>query len=342
MKPLGIAVIGTGMVANVHVAALKEIAQADIRGVWSRNSDHRVAFASKHSILEFASYEAVLADASVEAVINCLPPGYHTEYGLKAAAAGKHMLVEKPIDVSLEAAKRLIEAYRAQKLTLAVVFQNRFTKAAQKVKAAVDSGLLGRLIQGDAYVKWYRAPSYYQANSWKGTLKIEGGGALMTQAIHTIDLLQWIMGPVHSIAGRVRTAVHTIESEDLAVAAVEWKNGAIGVIEGGTALWPGVKEKIEIHGEKGSITLEGGNITAWKVEGQVEADHVDAVKVSFGETNSPAISFVNHQAQIEDFIRAVREGVEPAVTGEEGLKALAIVLGVYQSAKQDTTVFPVV
>jgi predicted dehydrogenase len=252
------------------------------------------------------------------------------------------MLVEKPIDVSLEAAKTLIEAYRNQKLTLAVVFQNRFTKAAQKVKAAVDSGQLGRLIQGDAYVKWYRAPSYYQANSWKGTLNIEGGGALMTQAIHTVDLLQWIMGPVHSIAGRVRTAVHNIESEDLAVAVVEWKNGAIGVIEGGTALWPGVKEKIEIHGEKGSITLEGGNITAWKVEGQIEADHVDAVKVSFGETNSPAISFVNHQAQIEDFIRAVREGAEAAVTGEEGLKALSIVLGVYQSARQDTAVFPVI
>ena len=334
MKPVGIAIIGSGMVANVHAAALQEIDTADVRGVWGRNLTVAADFAAKYGMASYATYEAVLADPSVEAVINCLPPGYHSDFGIKAAAAGKHLFVEKPIDISIAKATQLIKAYREKGLVLSVVFQNRFTPAAQKIKTALDKGVLGRLIQGDAYVKWYRSPEYYQANAWRGTRDIEGGGALINQAIHTIDLLQWFMGPVKSIFGHVRTSVHSIETEDLGVSVLEWKNGAVGVIEGSTALWPGVKEKIEIHGEKGFITLEGGNITAWKVQGCEESDYVEPVKITYGETNSPAISHSNHKAQIIDFISAIRGNREALVTGEEGTKALAIVLGIYASSRQ--------
>ena len=334
MKKVGIAIIGSGMVAHVHAAALQEIETADVRGVWGRNQAVAGEFAAKYGIPSYPSYEAVLADPTVEAIINCLPPGVHADFGVRAATAGKHLFVEKPIDVSLDKAGQLVRAFRDHDRILSVVFQNRFTPAARKVKAALDSGLLGRIIQGDAYVKWYRPPEYYRANAWRGTQAIEGGGALINQAIHTIDLLQWFMGPVKSIFGHVKTAVHSIETEDLGVAVLEWANGAVGVIEGSTALWPGVKEKIEIHGEKGFITLEGGNITAWKVMGCEEADYVDPVKVSYGATNSPAISHVNHQAQIEDFIAAIRENRDPLVTGEEGTKALAIVLGIYESSRR--------
>ena len=338
MKRLGIAILGSGMVANVHAAALQEIAGADVRGVWGRNRPAAAAFAAKYQMATYSEFADVLADPTVDAVINCLPPGYHAEYGVQVAAAGKHLFVEKPIDISLERAERLVSAFRQRGLTLSVVFQNRFSPAAQKVKAALDAGLLGRLIQGDAYVKWYRSPEYYKANDWRGTHAIEGGGALINQAIHTIDLLQWFMGPVKSVSGHIRTAVHAIETEDLAVAVLEWQNGAVGVIEGATALWPGVKERLEIHGEKGFLTLEGGNITAWKVQGCEENDYLTPQKVSYGETNSPAISYVNHKAQIEDFLAAIGEQRDALVSGEEGTKALAIVLAIYASSRQGKAV----
>jgi predicted dehydrogenase len=334
MKRVGIAIIGNGMVANVHAAALQEVGGADVRGVWGRNQASAAEFAAKYGMSAYPTYEAVLADPGVEAVINCLPPGYHADFGVRAAAAGKHLFVEKPIDVSLEKAAELIKAYRQRGLTLSVVFQNRFTPAAQKIKAALDAGLLGKIIQGDAYVKWYRSPEYYKANAWRGTHAIEGGGALINQSIHTIDLLQWFMGPVKTIVGHVRTSVHSIETEDLGVAVLEWQSGAVGVIEGSTALWPGVREKIEIHGEKGFIALEGGNITSWKVQGCEESDYVDQANVSYGMTNSPAISHVNHKAQLEDFIAAIKENRDALVTGEEGTKALEIVLGIYASSRQ--------
>ena len=335
MKKLGIAIIGSGMVAQVHAAALREIEIVGVRGIWGRNLSTANDLATKYGMTFYPTFESVLADPGIEAVIICLPPGYHAEFGVKAAAAGKHLLVEKPIETNLDKATQLIRAYQNKGLTLSVVFQNRFTPAAQKVKTALDAGLLGRLIQGDAYIKWYRSAEYYKANSWRGTTAIEGGGALINQAIHTIDLLQWFMGPVKSIFGRVQTAVHTIETEDTGLAVLEWQNGALGVIEGSTALWPGVKEKIEIHGEKGFIALEGGNITAWKVQGCEETDYVKPVKISYGQTNSPAISHVNHKAQLIDFISAIRENRDPQVTGEQGAKALAIVLAIYESSRQN-------
>lgn len=338
MEKFGIAIIGSGMVAQVHAAALQEIDSVGLRGIWGRNRATAGELAEKYGLKPYPDYEAVLADPQIDAVIICLPPGYHAEFGLKAAAAGKHLLVEKPVDISLQQARLLAGAYRQRNLTLSVVFQNRFTPAAQSVKAALTEGRLGRLIQGDAYVKWYRSPEYYRANAWRGTQAIEGGGVLINQAIHTIDLLQWFMGPAKSVVGRVRAAIHDIETEDTGLALIEWQNGALGVIEGSTAFWPGVKEKIEIHGEKGYIALEGGNITAWKVQGCDEADYVDAVRVSYGQTNSPAITPVNHQAQLRDFIAAIREKRDACVTGEEGAKALAIVLAIYESSRRGRAV----
>jgi predicted dehydrogenase len=186
---------------------------------------------------------------------------------------------------------------------------------------------------GDAYIKWYRSAEYYQANAWRGTLAIEGGGALINQAIHTIDLLQWLMGGVKSVAGMVRTTTHSIEGEDLGVAMVEFANGALGVIEGSTAILPSYKERIELHGQKGTIILEGGNIREWKVEGMDEAYYVQPEKVSYGVTNSPAISYVNHKAQFEEIFAAIGQDREPQVNGEEGLKALEIILAIYNSSK---------
>ena len=332
MPPVRIAIAGCGMVAGVHVAALTEIPDARILGAWSRSAERTQRFSEQHRIRGYQSYEELLGDPEIDAVIICLPAGHHAEYGVRAAAAGKHVIVEKPIDVSIAKAEVLIGACRTHGRRVSVIFQNRFTPAARRVREALDRGMLGRLILGDAYVKWYRSPEYYTSNAWRGTKAIDGGGVLMTQAIHTIDLLQWMMGGITRVCGLVRTSTHAIESEDLAVAAVEFANGAIGVIEGSTAIVPGVKERVEIHGQKGSLILEGGNITAWKVEGCNEADYVDAQRVSYGSTSSPAISHVNHRAQLEEIVASIRQNTDSSVSGEEGLKALRIVLGIYESS----------
>jgi UDP-N-acetyl-2-amino-2-deoxyglucuronate dehydrogenase len=331
MKPVGFAVAGAGMVAGVHIAALRAIPGADVVGAWSRSEAHTRSFAGEHGVKGYRSYEELLLDTAVQAVAICLPGAYHAEYGIKAADAGKHVIVEKPIDITLSRARDLIQGCRAKRVKLSVIFQNRFTPAAQRVRNALGQGLLGELILGDAYVKWYRTPQYYTGNAWRGKKAVEGGGALINQAIHTIDLLQWLMGGIRSLTGFVRTSTHAIESEDLGVAAVEYLNGALGVIEGSTAIQPGFKERIEIHGRKGSVTLEGGNIREWKVDGCNEADYVDARTITYGATNSPAISPVNHQAQYEEIVRAILEDRDPPIPGEEGIKALEIVLGVYES-----------
>jgi predicted dehydrogenase len=322
------------MIAGVHLAALKEIPDARIVGAWSTPPEEARRFSELHQIRGYQSFDEMLADPEVHAVILCIPSGYHAEYGMKAASAGKHVIVEKPIDVTLGKARALIETCRKNNRRLSGIFQHRFTPAARKLRKALDEGFLGRLILGDAYVKWYRSPAYYASNTWRGTKAIDGGGALMMQAIHIIDLLQWLMGGVKRVCGLVRTSTHAIESEDLGVAVVEFVNGAVGVIEGSTAIQPGFKERIEIHGHKGSVILEGGNITAWKVEGCNEADYVDEQKVSYGSTSSPAISHVNHKAQLEEIIASIQKNTDSSVHGEEGLKSLQIILGIYESSEK--------
>lgn len=333
MNQIGVALVGCGMVADTHLMALREIPMAKICGVWNRTPETMIEFAKKYSINIYQSYQELLADPQVNTVIIALPPALHVDYGLRAVSAGKNVILEKPIDIDPEKARRLITECRRSNLKLAVIFQNRYTAAAQKVKEALDQGVLGRIILADAYVKWYRSPEYYQSSAWRGTWEVEGGGALITQAIHTIDLIQWFMGGAASVYGRIKTAFHKINTEDLGVAIVEYKNGALGVIEGSTAVAPGFKERIELHGEKGTIVLEGGNIKEWKVEGDQESRYVATEKVSYGDSNSPAISYVNHQAQLAETFQAFLRNEEPLVNGEEGLKSLEIVKAIYASSK---------
>ena len=334
MKQLNMAIIGSGMIANTHVLALREIAAANICGVWSRNGVAMKEFAQKYHLNTYPSYQAVLADPQVDTVLVTLPPGTHVEYGLQAVAAGKNIILEKPMDIEVERCQSLIKACREQDRKLAVIFQNRYTPSARKIKAALEAGLLGRIFLADAYIKWFRSDEYYASSAWRGTWEMEGGGALINQAIHTIDLLQWFMGGAVSVNGLIKTVMHDIETEDLGLALVEYANGAVGVIEGSTAVVPGFKERIEIHGEHGSIILEGGNIREWKVTGCQESDYVVPEKVVYGDTNSPAISYVNHRAQLEEIVQAFLEGKEPLVNGEEGLKSLQIVCGIYKSAAE--------
>jgi len=212
-----------------------------------------------------------------------------------------------------------------------VIFQSRFLPAVQKIKRAIDEGRLGRLMIGDAYVKWYRAPEYY-ADSWHGTAAMDGGGALINQAIHTVDLLRWMMGPVDAaFAMKAALRYPHIEGEDTLVASLRFKNGALGVIEAATSAKPGFKRRLEISGERGTVILDGDTIGCWAIDGEGE-EAGGGEQITDGSANPAAISNEGHRRQIEDMMRAVIEDREPMIDGREGRKSLEVVIALYESA----------
>jgi UDP-N-acetyl-2-amino-2-deoxyglucuronate dehydrogenase len=222
---------------------------------------------------------------------------------------------------------------------LGVVFQSRFLPAVQLLKRELEHGRLGRIFMADAYVKWYREPSYYGAARWRGTLALDGGGALINQSIHTVDLLQHLAGPAASVFGQTGRMLHEgIEGEDTAVAVVRFASGAFGVIQGSTALYPGFSRRVEIHGEEGSVILEGNDIREWRLRDQAAAEdelgHMAAGQDPGGASDPTRLDVAGHRSQVEDFVEAVRDDRPPAVDGAEGLKALAIVLAIYRSSRE--------
>ena len=343
-KKMGFGIVGCGMVSPVHADSLMEIEDASLIAVCDVVEERSKAFAEKYGCQSYADLRDMLARDDIEVVAVCVPPGFHCDVAIECARAGKHVIVEKPIEVNLDKADRIIEACEEAGVKLAVIFQNRFKKGAQALRKAVERGVLGRLYLGDAYVKWFRPESYYESTSWRGTWDIEGGGALINQSIHTIDLLQWMMGPVESVFAYVTTARHDIEVEDLAVAMVKFENGAVGLIEGSTALYPGVPTRLELHGERGSVVLESGAVKSWDIEDARPEDMPGDTteETGTGSRDPMAFPITCHKAQIQDMIEAIREGREPLVNGREGRKALEIIRGIYRSAKSGQVVtFPV-
>lgn len=336
---LGIAIIGTGGIASTHVQALKEINEAKICGVWSRNPAAVHNFAIQHKVHAYESLAELMQDKTVQVAVLCLPPGLNVDYGLKLAEAGKHLIVEKPIDIDAAKARKLIETYRAKGLTLSVIFQNRFTPAMLKAKQAIEKGLLGKIYLVDGYAKLYRSAAYYDSAAWRGTKALEGGGAFINQGIHTIDMLQWLMGGVKSVDGIVKTVRHNIEVEDMGTVLVEYNNGALGVLEVSTAIEPGYMERMEIHGEKGTIIMDKGNILEWKVQGCKEDDYLAKDYAATSVANSPAVSYINHKHQLREILSSIIKGHDPLVTGEEGVKALDIVLAIYESSAKRQRIY---
>jgi predicted dehydrogenase len=300
----------------------------------------------------YESYEALLGDGDVDVVCVCTPSGMHADNAVAALDAGKHVIVEKPMDVSLEACDRLIAAEDASGKKLAIISQHRFDAATLLVKEAIDSGKLGQIVLADATVKWWRTQEYYDSGDWRGTWKWDGGGALMNQGVHTVDLLQWLAGGVRSLYAQTRTAAHErIEVEDVAVAALTFANGAVGTITATTAAYKGFPVRIDIYGTDGTAILEGDRLKALTLksgeEYQSEEAAAHALSVAQGGTASVKDEAVQrsaaaaqgavwgdaHRAQIEDFIRAVRTNTKPLIDGRAGRKPLEIILGVYQSQR---------
>lgn len=331
---LGFGIIGTGSVAAQHAKAIGQLADCRLVAVASSSAARAATAENKFGVPAYSGYEELLAREDIQVVCICTESGRHLEPTLAAAEAGKHVLCEKPLEVTLERADRMIRACREAGVKLGCIFQNRFSDDYLKLKAAVRADRLGSLILGNAYIKWYRDEAYYASSNWRGTLRGDGGGALINQGIHTIDLLLDIMGAVKSVYARVKTVVHDIEGEDLGVAMLNFRSGAMGTIEGSTATYPGYPERLEIFGDRGSVILEGGKIVAWNIMGSEEDTRADSSAGPSGAVDPTAIGCEGHRRQIADMGDAIRKDREPLVTGEEGRKALALIRSIYRSSEE--------
>jgi predicted dehydrogenase len=281
----------------------------------------------------------------VDVVTVCTPSGAHEESAIKAAEAGKHVIVEKPIEVTLEKADRIIESCNRNKVLLGVIFQSRFSEGSQLLKQALEMDLFGRLTLGSAYIRWFRPQEYYDSGEWRGTLALDGGGALMNQSIHAIDLLRWFMGDVESVQAFTATLAHEkIEVEDTGAAILKFANGALGVIEGSTAAFPGYAKRIEISGERGTVVLTEDRITEWsfaeptKLDAPAKKLYSSDSSGTGGAADPMAINFSGHKAQFENFIDALNTGNRPLVDGVEGRKTLEVVLAIYRAGAESSRI----
>ena len=333
-KRLRFGIIGTGAIASHHAKSIQELASCQLVGVCSTSASRAMDASERFGVPGYSNIEDFLAKEDLDVVCVCTQSGNHLEPILAAARAGKHIITEKPLEVSVQRAQKIISVCKTQGVKLGVIFQSRFNPAFLKVKQAVKSGHLGKLLLGNAYIKWYRHKEYYDSSHWKGTLKGDGGAALINQGIHTIDLLIDLMQDVEDVYAQVKTMVHDIEGEDVAVALLNFKNGAMGTIEGGTALYPGYKERLEIFGEDGSIIYEGGEIVSWNLKKESEISDDDAEIASTGASDPLSVDYRLHKAQISDMVQAIRHNRDPLVSGEEAIKSLELITAIYKSSRQ--------
>ena len=344
---LGFAIVGCGMIARFHGRALAEVPGARLVALVSRKPENAKTLADTLGVpcAVYSELPAALARRDVDVVIVTTPSGAHLEPAVAAAQAGKHVVVEKPLEITLERCDRIIEACDRHGVKLCTIFPSRFGDANQALKAAVVAGRFGRLTLAETTCKWWRPQSYYDEGGWKGTRALDGGGALMNQAIHNVDLLSWMMGPVTHISGFTATIAHErIEVEDTAVACLRFANGALGIIEATTSVHPGLPKTIAVHGDRGTVVIEQDDVLRWELTPETAEDH--AIKERFaqksgasgGSSNPAAISHTGHARQLADFVRAIERGTPPSVDGREGRKAVEIILAIYRSAETGRTI----
>jgi len=336
---LGFGIVGLGMVADFHAQAIAHESGGRLVGVAARDLGKARAFAQKHGVaFACASIEELVGRPDVDVVCVTTSSGAHLAPALAAIRAGKHVIIEKPLDITTERIDEILRAADAAQVRVASIFQGRFGEGARTVKTAVDAGRFGRLVLASAYVKWHRAAQYYTGT--RGSMAADGGGALMAQGIHAVDLLQWFAGMPTEVFCRTTRRVYThIEAEDTASATLTFPGGALGTIEASTALWPGWQRRIELCGEQGSVALEDDHITRWDFRTALPGDEAiraakDTAALGTGASAPNAMSFVGHQRQIQDLIDALRDRRPLAIDGHEARKAVALIRALYASAER--------
>jgi predicted dehydrogenase len=341
--PLGFGIIGLGMIADFHAQAIARITGARLVGIATRSADKAAAFAAKHQVpFPTTDIAALVARPDIQVVCITTPSGAHLAPALAAIRAGKHVVIEKPIEIDPARTDEILAAAEKAGVRIAPIFQGRFGDGARTVKAAIDAGRLGRLVLASNYVKWHRTAQYYTPP--RGLRANDGGGAVINQAIHGLDLLLWFVGLPAEVFAWTTRRVHTgIEVEDTACAALKFAGGALGAFEASTALWPGWSRRHELCGEHGSIVLEDDRIVRWEFrEARPEDDAIRAAgqtnALGSGASNPSAISTEGHRRQLQDLVDAIRENRPHALDGYEGRKAVAFVNAIYQSAARGVSV----
>ncbi|XOK61976.1 Gfo/Idh/MocA family protein [Paenibacillus elgii] len=316
------AVVGCGGISSSHFTGIERAPEAELAAVCDVDADRAEQYGVKYGVKAYTDYGQLLMDPDVDVVCLCTPSGMHAGQTIQAAEAGKHVVCEKPMAIRLSDAERMIEACDVIGVKLATIFPRRMSPASRFVKKLLDDGKLGRLSLCSGYVKFYRDQAYYDSAGWRGTWAMDGGGAMMNQGIHTIDLLQWLAGPVDSLHGYARNVLRDIEVEDTAVASLQFKSGALGSIEATTTAYNQPDHRIVLHGDKGTIVLTGDEITTLDVIGE---------QVDIPQFEPFAVIPDGHAAQIRDMALAVLHDREPVVTGLDGKHSLEIILSTYES-----------
>jgi UDP-N-acetyl-2-amino-2-deoxyglucuronate dehydrogenase len=342
-RPHGFGIVGAGVIAPTHARAIATLPAARLVAVTDVVPERAKAFAESYPCHVEPDLDALLARPDVDVVSVCVPSGLHAEVGVQAAAAGKHLVVEKPLDVTLAAADRLIDAVRAAGVMMTVISQHRFDAGLVELRGLLDSGALGRLVVGEASTKWYRTQGYYDSAEWRGTRALDGG-ALMNQGIHYVDLLRWSMGPVAEVTAVCSTQSHQMEAEDVALAVLRFSSGAVGTIVASTAIFPGFAQRLEISGTDGTVVIEDGEIVHRAFSAELPEPSDRGSKVGTGAVvpgvaaNASALGVASHAAQIADLLAAIDEGRQPLVTADSGREALEVVCAVYESAREGRAV----
>lgn len=334
-ETIGVGLVGTGLSATQHMTALVQVPRVRVVAVAGTSPEKARAFAESWGIPRaYGDAESLMADHGVQAVHLCTPPAGRVRLAERAAAAGKHVLIEKPMARTVAEADQVIEACRRAGVTLGAMFQYRFTPLPMRVKEAVDAGKLGRLLLATLTSKWFRPAEYYRGSSWRGTAEREGGAVLINQAIHSIDLLRWICGRVAEVEGLTATTLHPIEMEDVGMALLRFESGAVGSIVATTVAYPGFSERLELHGTEGSLVLvQGEGRLEWYLRGEEPRIEASATQQSGASSDPAAMPAAGHVAEFEDFYGAVAAGRRPRVTGEDGRHALELVEAIYRSAR---------
>ena len=340
---IGYAVLGLG-VGKIHVENALNYEKCELVAVCDIVPEKIKAVTNEHpEVTGYTDFEDLIKDERVDIISVCLPSSMHAEYAIRAMEAGKNVLIEKPMDISSEAVARIEEARVRTGMKCGGIYQNRNNAVMRPLKEAIDSGKLGKIFLGTFAVKWLREPSYFEGDlSWHGTWAVDGGGSLINQAVHTLDIMQWLMGKPVSVTSRMSINNHNIESEDLTASIFTFENGATATFVSTTCCYPGLSTDIQVYGTDGSVEVDGDCLKLWKVKGMDECDEEDMLD-RYGRGNRIACAYepgtkYGHATQVEDMVDAVIEGREPQIMPNEAIKAVKLIEAVYKSARTGQTV----
>jgi predicted dehydrogenase len=342
---VGFAVVGLGM-GRHHCRSIAAAQGAELIAVCDLDAGRREQAAKDFGCKAYASVDELLQDPDVDVVNVAVPTGLHADVGVKVAQSGRHVICEKPLDVTLEKADSLIAACRDHGVKLASIFQRRLHPLSQRIKETIDGGRLGRLHYADIHLYWYRTDGYYAGGNppgWRGTFALDGGGACMNQGIHSIDLISWLAGGVQTVYARTGTFTHTIEAEDVGTVLVTFSNGALGNITCTTSAYPGLTNDLHILGSKGSIVISDEKVVSWRIkrdDGDEAAERAEEQEMQArysgssgsGAADPLAVGFDGHTVHVEDMVQAIRQNREPIIAGTDARHAVEICAAIQRSA----------